>query len=173
MFLSDFFCFLRLFYLFEKSFSFCRIFIFGNMSLTEVVLTRLVELFETYRGHDQTLSLIGYSCKTLSDVSIFSDLTKKKLQSLSSQISNARVILRLLDDVPMLGTTLSYGLGKHERNQMIRMLTVMDNLASHFYYLCEHVAWLGDLKVLNVNSNKFWLLSLLAWLISIISSILT
>ena len=141
--------------------------------MSEVCLTKLIELVETYRGHDQTLSLIGYGCKTLSGVSYFTDLNKKKLQSISSQISNARVILRLLDDVPMLGTTLSYGLGKHERNQLIRMLTLADNLASHFYYLCEHVAWLADLKVLNVNSDKFWLLSLLAWLISIISSITT
>lgn len=140
---------------------------------TELLLAKLVDLFETYRGHDQTLSLIGYGCKTLSGVSCFAEPTRKNFQAISSQISNARVILRLLDDVPMLGTTLSYGLGKHERNQLIRALTLLDNVASHFYYLCEHVAWLGDLNVLSVNSNKFWLLSLLAWLISILSSIIT
>ena len=38
------------------------------------------------------------------------------LKNLSSQISNARVILRLLDDYSMLTYTLSYGLGKAVRD---------------------------------------------------------
>lgn len=78
------------------------------------VLNKLSELFETYRGHDQSLSLIGYS------LTMFSGLYSKrnanfasKLEALSSQISNARVILRLLDDASMLSYTLTYGLGKH------------------------------------------------------------
>ena len=36
----------------------------------------------------------------------------KQLKTISSQLSNARVVLRLLDDASMLRFTLSYGLGK-------------------------------------------------------------
>ena len=54
---------------------------------------------------------------------------------------------------------------------MLRVLTIIDNLASHFYYVCEHVAWLADAKMVKVNSGAFWLASLLAWLISLLSSL--
>ena len=76
-------------------------------------MNALEQLFETYRGHDQTLSLIGYSSKMISG--LYAEDTPKRAawSSVSSQISNARVILRLLDDVAMFNTTLSYGLGKH------------------------------------------------------------
>ena len=37
------------------------------------------------------------------------------LNNISAQISNARVVLRLLDDFSMLSYTLTYGLGKHVR----------------------------------------------------------
>jgi hypothetical protein len=35
------------------------------------------------------------------------------LNNIAGQISNCRIILRLLDDFSMLSYTLSYGLGKH------------------------------------------------------------
>lgn len=54
---------------------------------------------------------------------------------------------------------------------MIRVLTIIDNLASHFYYLFEHVAWLADAKMLKIKSDGFWLASLIAWLISLLSSL--
>ena len=38
--------------------------------------------------------------------------TSKQLKTISSQLSNARVVLRLIDDASMLRFTLSYGLGK-------------------------------------------------------------
>lgn len=73
-------------------------------------VAQLVKLLETYRGHDQTLSLIGYGSKMLSDLA--SDSSGQKLRKISAEISNCRVILRLLDDWSMLAYTLSYGLGK-------------------------------------------------------------
>ena len=39
----------------------------------------------------------------------------ESLNNISAQISNARVVLRLLDDFSMLSYTLTYGLGKHVR----------------------------------------------------------
>jgi hypothetical protein len=69
-------------------------------------------LLESYRGHDQVLSLIGYKCKMLSGLCVSGSSLKTNLSVVSTQIANARVILRLLDDPSMLSYTLSYGLGK-------------------------------------------------------------
>lgn len=78
------------------------------------VFSKLTTLLETYRGHDQTLSLIGYGCTMASGAcSKPNDDLSEKLKKIASQISDARVILRLLDDSSMLAYTLSYGLGRH------------------------------------------------------------
>ena len=78
-------------------------------------MDNLEQLFETYRGHDQTLSLIGYTSKMISGVYGEETAQRAAWSTLSSQISSARVVLRLLDDVAMLNATLAYGLGKHVR----------------------------------------------------------
>ncbi len=77
-------------------------------------LLKLIQLLETYRGHDQALSFIGYGLKMCSGISSKSkneDLALR-LNKLSGEITNCRVVLRLVDDFSMLGYTLSYGLGK-------------------------------------------------------------
>ena len=83
------------------------------MNLISKLLLKSSEYCETYRGHDNLLSLIGYMSRMLSGTKYFSELYSNKLIIISNEISNARVILRFLDDFSMLGYTLSYGLGKH------------------------------------------------------------
>lgn len=55
---------------------------------------------------------------------------------------------------------------------LVRVLNVMNNLASHLYYICEHIAWLADNNILNVNSGIYWLISNISWLISLMASII-
>lgn len=83
-------------------------------------LDGLSEFFETYRGHDQSLSLIGYSSKMISGVLLNrkNPVASSKFKIISEQISNARTILRLLDDASMLSYTLTYGLGKKVRKTL-------------------------------------------------------
>ncbi|CAF0815916.1 unnamed protein product [Brachionus calyciflorus] len=137
------------------------------------ILSNTSNLLETYRGHDAVLSVVNYGLTAYSGlVSKKNSDYSKKLYQLSSQISNARVILRLLDDPSMLAYTLSYGLGKHEKSLIVSALNVMNNLASHVYYIFEHLAWLADNKILNMKSEISWLVSTVAWLISLIASII-
>lgn len=98
-------------------------------------IVKIIEYFETYRGHDQSLGIIGYGSQMVSNCFVFkinisfliffklklsgafkrNEKISSKLKKISSEISNARVILRFLDDFPMLGYTVSYGLGKQVR----------------------------------------------------------
>lgn len=78
------------------------------------LLAKTSNFLESYRGHDCTLSVIGYGLTMYSGLRERNNpFFAKKLLKLSSQLSNARVILRLLDDPSMLLYTLSYGFGKH------------------------------------------------------------
>lgn len=61
---------------------------------------------------------------------------------------------------------------KKEKNLIVRMLTITGNIASHFYYLFEHVAWLSDSKIFNLKSDPFWLGSLISWLVYLLTSII-
>ena len=54
----------------------------------------------------------GYKCGMISGLLPKNSQLGSNLKSVSSQISNARVILRFLDDYPMLTYTLTYGLGR-------------------------------------------------------------
>ena len=85
-------------------------------------MNRLIQYLETYRGHDQSLSAIGYGSLMLSGMFKNNKKISIKLKTISSQISNARVILRFLDDFSMFGYTVSYGLGKQ-----VSLLTIQLN----------------------------------------------
>ncbi len=137
------------------------------------LVVKLSDLFETYRFHDQALSLVGYNCSMLSGLyaSKNNQQLAVSLKSISTQIVNARVILRLFDDASMLRYTISYGLGKFEKNLFVRVMTIVGNIASQFYYLFEHAAWLADSKLISFKSGYLWLASILMWLVSLLSSI--
>lgn len=53
-----------------------------------------------------------YSTKLIGGLSK-NEIRAKRFAAFSSQMSNARAVLRLLDDLPMLQYTIEYGLGKH------------------------------------------------------------
>ncbi len=137
------------------------------------LLVKLSDLFETYRVHDQALSLVGYNCSMLSGLctSKNNQQLAKNLKGVSTQIVNARIILRLFDDASMLRYTISYGLGKFEKNMIVRIMNVVGNIASQLYYIFEHGAWLADSQLINIKSDYLWLLSLCMWLLSLFTSI--
>ena len=64
----------------------------------------------------------GYKCGMLSGLCAKESSLAVGLKSVSSQISNARIVFRLLDDYSMLNYTLQYGLGKHVRKQLLEKI---------------------------------------------------
>lgn len=94
------------------------------------VLDEICNVLETYKGRDkvktifcllssifafQFLRTICYSTKLISGLT--SDpLLAKRMQNVSSQMSAARLILRLLDDLPMLKYAMEYGFGEEVNN---------------------------------------------------------
>ena len=58
---------------------------------------------------------VGYKCNMISGLCEKNSRLAVSLKKVSSQISNARIVFRLLDDYSMLHYTLLYGLGKTVR----------------------------------------------------------
>ncbi len=72
----------------------------------------LVSLLSTYSGRDKLVRTSSYVAMLLSGVT--KGTASKKFGTVASQLSAARVVLRLFDDLPMWkAVTSKYGLGKH------------------------------------------------------------
>lgn len=69
------------------------------------------EYLDTYQGRDKFLRTLSYVAK-FATFGTSSEDTEKKLKTFSSQMSGCRVILRLLDDIPVIHHAMIYGYGK-------------------------------------------------------------
>lgn len=74
-------------------------------------LPLLDDYLETYSGRDKMLRTMSYMAKLLT-VCTSSKNSEKKLKTFGSKMSECRVMLRLLDDIPALHCMLTYGWGK-------------------------------------------------------------
>ena len=72
----------------------------------------LVSLLSTYSGRDKLVRTSSYVAMLLSGAT--KGAASKKFGTVATQLSAARVVLRLFDDLPMWkAVTSKYGLGKH------------------------------------------------------------
>ncbi|XP_020511864.1 peroxisomal membrane protein 11C [Labrus bergylta] len=139
----------------------------------------LVRVLETYRGRDKIIRTVCYgsqlvggviSRKAESDIS--SQRLGKSLLLFSAQLSQCRTVLRLFDDLSMLAYSHGYGFGGTEEDSGVRWISVLTNLADQLYYPCEHIAWAADAELIEVKSDKWWLLSTVLWGTSLLLGIL-
>ncbi|XP_003737000.1 peroxisomal membrane protein 11C [Galendromus occidentalis] len=123
-------------------------------------------LLQTYQGRDGLIKTMGYAfmlCGGVTDKGV-----KKRFQILSKEMSHCRVILRLLDDWPMLKYNLQYGLGKPEEDQLLRAVSVIKNIADQLFFPVEHLAWLADKRIVRTrHTNRLWVASKFLWAFSL------
>lgn len=74
-------------------------------------ISLISEILETYEGRDKFLKTLSYAAKLATGFSS-SSVTTKKWKLFGSRMSECRVILRLMDDIPILHDTLTYGWGR-------------------------------------------------------------
>lgn len=77
-------------------------------------LSHISDYLDTYAGRDKALRTLSYAAKFLTVIAS-SRNTEKKLNIFSSQLSEGRMILRMLDDVPTLHYVITYGWGETVR----------------------------------------------------------
>ncbi|XP_022664539.1 peroxisomal membrane protein 11C-like isoform X2 [Varroa jacobsoni] len=88
--------------------------------------------------------------------------------TMSREMSQCRVVLRMLDDWPMLKYSMQYGLGKSEEDQLLRFVSIVKNIADQVFFLVEHMAWLSDKRVIRFrDTNRLWTTSKFLWAFSL------
>uniref|UniRef100_A0A1B6JQ36 Peroxisomal membrane protein 11C n=1 Tax=Homalodisca liturata TaxID=320908 RepID=A0A1B6JQ36_9HEMI len=123
---------------------------------------RLLKMLESHSERDKLLRFLCYTSQLIGGVT-----KQKKYSKFSHHLSECRTTLRLLDDVPMLMYSLSYGLGKKEPDTYMQVCGVIVNILDQLYYPLEHVAWAADKGILSQNSEKWWLASNVCWALSL------
>ncbi|XP_060702555.1 peroxisomal membrane protein 11C [Hemiscyllium ocellatum] len=126
---------------------------------------------ESYRGRDRFVRTVCYSSRLLGGLLVVQAGGRpelgRRLLLVAQQLSNCRATLRLFDDLSMFLYSRGYGLGGTEEDAILRLLSVTGNLADQLYYPCEHIAWAADYRILNINSEKWWMFSNTLWTLSL------
>ncbi|KAM3966888.1 peroxisomal membrane protein 11C [Aphomia sociella] len=112
------------------------------------LLEDICELLDSYNGRDKVVRLACYAFKLYGCVK-----DEKPWQAAGSRLSNARLMLRLFDDIPMIRHTYNYGLGRHESTTIAAALGVLANMVDQAFLPVEKICWLHDVGVLKLNPN--------------------
>ncbi|XP_030910464.2 peroxisomal membrane protein 11C isoform X2 [Melopsittacus undulatus] len=96
----------------------------------------------------------------------------RSLLAVSAELSACRTALRLFDDLAMLSSSCGYGLGPKDEDGLVRVLSVLCNVANQLYYPCEHMAWAADAGIIRARAQKWWTLSMGLWASSLLLGIL-
>ncbi|XP_043270082.1 peroxisomal membrane protein 11C [Venturia canescens] len=112
------------------------------------------EILESYDGRDKLLKLFTYSAK-LATLFTKSPKTSEKFSQFGSKMSECRVILRLMSDVPILQGTIAYGWGRQETKGFVRLMKVLENIIDLIASPVEHICWMGEQKFI-LADERFW-----------------
>ncbi|KAF4789949.1 Peroxisomal membrane protein 11C [Turdus rufiventris] len=144
----------------------------------------LVAALETHRGRDRAVSegvwalryrvvrALCYGCQLAGAALPGPAGLPGGLLAASAQLSSCRTALRLFDDLAMLRHSCSYGLGPEGEDALVRLLSVLCNVANQLYYPCEHLAWAADVGIVRAGSQKWWTRSTALWGCALLLSIL-
>ncbi|XP_014488832.1 PREDICTED: peroxisomal membrane protein 11C [Dinoponera quadriceps] len=136
------------------------------MSKAAKYVVHMADYLDTYSGRDKLLKMLSYLTKLLT-VSTPSKSAQKKFKDIGNEMSECRMLLRLLDDFSTLRSVIKYGWGKEEPDSLIRWIQVLQNTTDVVYCALEHIYWAGVRDIVLINVDKWNLATTLLWIFSI------
>ncbi|XP_057326685.1 peroxisomal membrane protein 11C [Microplitis mediator] len=130
------------------------------------------DYLESYEGRDKLLRTLSYAAK-LATVIPRSEDDRKKLKIFGSQMSNCRVILRLLDDIPTLNYAFKYDWTNKATDPYIKWLEMIEIIVDVIYSPVETICWAGEHQLVNVDVDKWDTMSTWFWIMSLYISLMT
>ena len=124
------------------------------------------DYLETYEGRDKFLKALSYTAK-LFTLGATSRETERKLRIFSSRMSECRVILRLLDDIPMIHYATTYEWGRKEPDWLIRWAELVQITMDVVYCPIEHISWAGEQELIKINNEAWDNVSTWFWIVSL------
>lgn len=53
-----------------------------------------------------------------------------------------------------------------ERSTLMQVVGVVKNMVDQTFFVLEHIAWAADNQLIRIQSERWWHLSVTAWLVS-------
>ncbi|CAB0038791.1 unnamed protein product [Trichogramma brassicae] len=129
------------------------------------------DYLDSYEGRDKFLRTLSYAAKMASGFPTSND-TADKFKKFGSKMSGARVILRLLDDIPNIHSVMTYGTGQKEPDWLIRTIELIKITVDLLYSPVEHICWAGENNLVSIDIEKWGNATTWFWIGSLYLSLL-
>ncbi|CAF3489273.1 unnamed protein product [Rotaria sp. Silwood1] len=134
--------------------------------------SQIISVLDCYEGRDAAITFTLYFCCLLSGFYSYESNLHQSLQRIYKRLEDCRVVLRLYDDLTILRDFLTYELRPGERNRIVRFLKCVHYLSWLSYYPSEHIGWLGEMNMIDVDPNLWDFLTNFFWASALITSAL-
>jgi len=129
------------------------------------MLETLIKLNSSRVGHDKLVRTLQYACKLIAASQDYPEA----IQKLEATLRSARKLMRLGTSIDALySSTLSI----HHPDLLIRFTTTLSRIASAMFLFGDHLIWLHNASLIDVNPSKWSSFSNKSWLYSIILNLL-
>ncbi|CAF2630040.1 unnamed protein product [Rotaria sp. Silwood2] len=134
--------------------------------------SQTIRVLDCYEGRDAAITFTLYFCCLLSGFYSHESNLHQSLRRIYKRLEDCRVVLRLYDDLTILRDFLTYELRPGERNRIVRFLKYLHYLSWLGYYPSEHINWLGEMNMIDVDQNLWDFLTNFFWASALITSAL-
>lgn len=125
------------------------------------MLETLIKLNSSRVGHDKLVRSIQYACKLIAA----SQSNPQSTKNLENTLRSARKLLRLGTAIDALySSTISIG----HPDLVIRLTVTLSRIASAMFLFGDHLVWLKNASMIDINLSKWSTFSNKSWLYSII-----
>ncbi|CAF0920703.1 unnamed protein product [Brachionus calyciflorus] len=143
-------------------------------------LSIVTDNLETYQGRDTVITLLHYIALIIADLCTYFKWGRKKkygdrFVNMFVQLSNCRVMLRLFDDFNAIREYYRFYKDEKLKKSMhpyVKWVTTINLFFWIMYNPCEHLGWLGELKIINVDDQLWYFWTNVAWAGGLFTSVI-
>lgn len=143
-------------------------------------LATITDGLDTYAGRDAAIVLLSYLPLFAADYCTFTGFGEKQnyaqaCVNMFLALSSCRIMLRLFDDFGCVREYIRFARAQRVKqtvNSYLRWVFLINLFSNIIYNPCEHIAWLGELKVINASDQLWYFYTNVAWAFGLFTSVL-
>jgi len=143
-------------------------------------LSTITDGLDTYAGRDAAIVLLSYFPLIAADLCSFNGWGEKNnyveaCVNMFLALSSCRIMLRLFDDFGCIREYLRFRKAqsiKQTVNSALKWVFLSNLFCNIIYNPCEHIAWLGELKIINASDQLWYFYTNCAWAGGLFTSVL-
>jgi len=141
-------------------------------------LSTVTDNLDTYLGRDAMIVLLSYLPLIVADLCSFNgwgDDYAKSCVNMFLALSSCRIMLRLFDDCGCIREYFRFRKAqriKQTVNSALKWVFLSNIMCNIIYNPCEHIAWLGELKIIEASDQLWYFYTNVAWAGGLFTSVI-